>query len=310
MSLGIVACTTALSATACATGGQATQAPPPSAAAVVDRVKKDPALHAELPAVIQQAGVVRVASDVPYPPFEMFTADGASGAGSLTGLDYDLGRAIGKRLGVRFAFTPHKFDGIVPAIHAGKYDAAMSAMTDTRERQRVLDFVDYSLSGTGLLVRQGNPTRIRELKDLCGRKVAAQAATNQAALIRKSQSLCTTAHRAPIELLTYPKDSDAQLALSSRKVDASAVTKPAAGYIAKTVNRGTTFDLVEDPRAPGGYDATPNGIAVTKKLPALTRVLRKALQSLIDDGTYTHILDTYGVGSIGLRQATINAAKD
>ncbi|WP_353946676.1 ABC transporter substrate-binding protein [Streptomyces sp. HUAS MG91] len=267
-------------------------------------VEKNAELHASLPDAVKKAGTVRVATDVPYAPFEMFVKEGGS---ELTGLDYDLGRALGARLGVTFTFTPQKFDGIVPAIQAGKFDAAMSAITDNKERQQVVDFVDYSQSGSGILVAHGNPQKIGTLDDLCGRKVAVQAATNQLKLLKAHQKECGGKQ---IEIQTFPKDSDAQLALRSGKVDADVLTKPAAGWTAKTADAGRAFDLVEDPEAPGGYNASPNGIAISKKLPQLTDAVQKALQTLIDDGTVKKIYAKYGVASIALKSATKNAAVD
>lgn len=283
----------------------------PAAAAKVSvagvQIKKDDALHDALPDVIKKAGTVKVATDVPYPPFEMFVKEGS---GELTGLDYDLGQALGAKLGVRFVFTPQKFDGIVPAIQAGKFDAAMSAITDKKERQRVVDFVDYSQSGSGILVADGNPEKIGTLDDLCGHEVAVQSATNQLDLLKSHQSVCEKAGREQIAIQAFPKDSDAQLALRAGKVAAQVLTKPAAGWTAKKADDGAAFDLVDDPTAPGGYNASPNGIAVTKKLPELTTAIQKALQSLIDDGTLTKIYTKYGVASIAVKAATKNAAVD
>lgn len=295
------------SLTACGSegDGSAHAADPAHVAGVT--VRADPKLHDALPEAVKSTGKVRVASDVPYPPFEMFVSEGSS---RITGLDYDLAQALGGKLGVAFVFTPQKFDGIVPAIQAGKYDVAMSAMTDNKQRQKVLDFVDYSVSGTGILVEQGNPREIGKALDLCGLRVAAQAATNQADFVKEQQSECASAGEPKARLQTYPKDSDAQLALRSGKADAAVITKPAAGYIAKTVGEGDVFDLVDDPKARGGYDASPNGIGVAKSKPELTEAIQQALQQLIDEGTYAKILKVYGAESIGVKKATKNAAVD
>ncbi|MFJ6940509.1 ABC transporter substrate-binding protein [Streptomyces sp. NPDC101132] len=305
-----------LSAAAVALAGSATlsacgnSAPAPGAAAPASvevagvQVRKDAGLHDSLPEAIRSSGTVRVATDVPYAPFEMFVKEGES---QLTGLDYDLGQALGAKLGVKFTFTPQKFDGIIPAIQAGKYDVAISAITDTKERQQVVDFVDYSQSGSGLLVAEGNPAGITTLDDLCGHPVGVQAATNQADLLKAHQARCTELGRKPVDIQTFPKDSDAQLALRAGKVVADVLTKPAAGWTAKTAEDGKAFDSVEDPAAQGGYKASPNGIAVSKKLPQLTDAIQKALQQLIDDGTLTKICDKYGVASIAVKEATKNA---
>lgn len=296
----------AILATVSACGDSAAEQPAATTIAGV-AISQDAALHDALPQEIKKSGTVRVATDVPYAPFEMFVAEGKP---ELTGLDYDLGQALGAKLGVKFDFTPQKFDGIVPAIQAGKFDAAMSAMTDNAERQKVVDFVDYSVSGSGIMVVKGNPEKITTLDDLCGKKAAVQAATNQLDLLKEHQAKCKAAGKAEIDIQTFPKDSDAQLALRSDKVVAQVQTKPAAGWTAKTADGGNAFEVVNDPAAEGGYGASPNGIAVSKKLPQLSDAIQKALQALIDDGTVTKIFDKYGVASIALKEATKNAAVD
>ncbi|MDO8148065.1 MULTISPECIES: ABC transporter substrate-binding protein [unclassified Isoptericola] len=265
----------------------------------------DPDIRALLPQQYLDAGVVRVATDVPYPPFEMYVEEGSD---EITGLDHDLGQAIGAVLGVDFTFAAQKFDGIIPAIQAGKYDVTISAMTDTVERQEALTFVDYSASGTGMLVADGNPEGITTYTDLCGRPVAAQAGSKQVELVQDWAAECEESGAEPVELKTYPKDSDAQLAIRSGAVVASVLTKPSAGYVAKTADDGAAFDSIDDPAAPNGYDATLNGIGIANSATGLPEAIQAALQSLMDDGTYTTILDEYGLTGIAIDEATINGA--
>lgn len=270
-------------------------------------VHADKSLSGSLPAAIRSSGVVRVATDVPYPPFEMFAS---AGGGAITGLDYDLGQAIGRKLGVHFAFTEQKFDGIVPAIQAGKYDVVMSAITDTKAREKVLDFVDYSASGSGILVAHGNPHHITTLLDLCGQKVAVQSGSKQAAMLTGAADPCAKAGKPKAQVAQYPKDTDAQLAIVSGAAVADFMDKPAAGYAAKTAGGGKRFEVVNDPKAPTGTDSTPNGIGVSKKLPGLTAAIQKALTALMKDGTYRRILAGYGESGIAVRTATVNRAID
>lgn len=261
-----------------------------------------------VPADIAEAGSVKVATDAPYAPFEMFTEEGSD---ELTGVDVDLGHAIGAKLGIDFEFEQQAFDGIIPALQAGNFDVTITAMTSSVERMEVLTFVDYSASGTGILTSAGNPEGIESYLDLCGKAVAVQAATSQVDLVNDVwQGECEAEGLDPIELSEFPSDADAQLAITSGKAVASLLTKPSAGYVAKTTNDGETFEVVEDPEAPNGYDATLNGIGVLKENEEFAKAIQAALQSLIDDGTYEAILDQYGVTGIGIDEATINGAAE
>lgn len=263
--------------------------------------------RALLPDDIASAGAVSVATDAPYAPFEMFVEEGSE---ELTGVDVLLGQAIGAKLGIDFEFAQQGFDGIIPALQAGNYEVTMSAMTSSVERMDVLAFVDYSASGTGILTRAGNPDGIETYLDLCGKDVAVQAATSQVDLVNEVwQGECEAEGLEPIALSEFPSDSDAQLAITAGKAVASLLTKPSAGYVAKTTGDGETFEVVEDEAAPNGYDATLNGIGVLKENEELAQAIQAALQSLMDDGTYTKILAEFGVEGIGIDEASINGAK-
>lgn len=305
LAAGVLA-TATLGLTACATvaGSDDAAATGPVEVAGIE-ISVDEAARAALPQDVRDAGVVSVATDVPYAPFEMFVEEGSD---EITGVDYDLGQAIGAKLGIAFEFEQQKFDGIIPAMQAGQHDVVISAMTSSVERMEVLTFVDYSASGTGILVAKGNPEGIETYLDLCGKQLAAQSGTSQVELVATWQEECEAEGLEPIELSEFPKDSDAQLAIRAGNVVASVLTKPSAGYVAKTTDDGEAFEVVEDPAAPTGYDATLNGIGVLKSEEELAEAIRLALQSLMDDGTYEAILAAYGVEGIGIDEATINGA--
>ncbi|MFC8507237.1 ABC transporter substrate-binding protein [Streptomyces sp. NPDC057411] len=270
-------------------------------------IRPNPEFSALLPEDIRAEGVVRVATDVPYPPFEMYTGPGSS---RITGIDYDLGQAIGARLGVRFEFTPQKFDGILPAVQAGKFDAVMSAMTDKKSRQRSVDFVDYLNAGPGWLVRKGNPENIRVVTDVCGKPVGVQTGTNHQKLLQQRQQLCKAKNLAPIRILAFSKDSEAQLALRSGKVVADYLDEVTAAYVASQADGGTAFATVTGREAVGEYSASPMGIGLAKDRPGLKEAVQAALQSLMDDGSYRRILTKYKVPGIGIERATVNGALD
>ncbi|WP_329274390.1 ABC transporter substrate-binding protein [Streptomyces sp. NBC_00691] len=270
-------------------------------------VKPDSRLYGMLPPAVRAAGTVRVATDVPYPPFEMYAKEGST---RITGIDHDLGQALGARLGVRFHFAPQKFDGILPAVQAGRFDAVMSAMTDKKARQNAVDFVDYLNAGPGWLVAKGNPEKITVVTDVCGKPVGVQTGTNHQKLLQKHQELCKAKGLPPMKILAFSKDSEAQLALRSGKVVADYLDEVTAAYVASTADGGTSFSTVTGRKAVGEYSASPMGIGVSKDQPGLTEAIRAALQSLMDDGTYGKVLIKYRVPNIAITEATVNGALD
>ena len=101
-------------------------------------------------------------------------------AGQLAGVDVEIARALGERLGVEVAFENTEFDSLFGALGSGTIDIAMSAITVTDERRGQVHFVEYLQSGSAILVQTGNPQSIEFPAQLCGRSVGVQEGTVQA----------------------------------------------------------------------------------------------------------------------------------
>ena len=56
--------------------------------------------------------------------------------GNFVGIDMDIMREIGKRMGVEVEFQDLGFDALVTAVQEGKVDAAIAAMASTAERRQ------------------------------------------------------------------------------------------------------------------------------------------------------------------------------
>lgn len=308
----LVGATTALLAATAACGGNST-----TAAGSGDEVTKvsvtidgvgavdtDPALARKVPVDLRGKGTITVATNAPYQPFIDFKVEGKND--EFKGLDYDLFQAASARLGLKATFSQQPFDGLVPGLQAGKYDAIAGGITDKKERQQVATFVDYSASGTGFLVRTGNPLGVKTVADLCGRKVAVQKASNQAKnLATYSKDNC--AGKA-VEVKEYPENPQAVQALIAGNVEVVAATK--VNLVDTAASLTGKAELVDDPTAPNGWLASPNGFGFLKADKDLAEAYRAAVQSLIDDGTYGKILAHWKQTPIALKQATVDQAID
>jgi polar amino acid transport system substrate-binding protein len=272
----------------------------------ISTVKADPALNAMLPEAIKSAGTIRVATNIPYPPWEMYTEVGSQ---QPTGIDYDLSQALAAKLGVKASFDQTVFDSIIPALLAGKEDIVMASMFDNAERQAQLDFVDYATDGYGILLPKANPGGITTVDDLAGKTIAVQSGTSQVGELKKLQARFEAEGKEPLEILQFPQDSDALLAVTSGKAVAQMDDQSVAAYTVKTFGDGDTFMLLDDPSVAASFESAIIGIGVPKDDPQLRDALQKALQALMDDGTYLQILDKYGEGSLALDTALINQGK-
>ena len=271
--------------------------------AAIPAVQVDAAAAALLPEKYKTAGI-NVASDIPYAPMEMFDDEN-----NPTGFDYDLSQSIAQKLGVKISFNKQAWDSIIPSLQAGNHDIIMSGMNDTVERQATLDYVDYFKGGFSIVVAKGNPEGIKTLTDLCGKPVTIQKATVQGDMLKALTPQCTAAGKKAVIINEYPSDPEALNALRAGKGIADVMDAPIAAYAAQTSGKGQYFDLITDAANPNGYEAVYTGIGILKANKELTAALQKAVQSLIDDGTYGKILAKWNLTNFGVTTATINGTK-
>jgi polar amino acid transport system substrate-binding protein len=280
----------AIVATACGGGGSKKTAANPGATG---------GLFSKLPADIQAAKEIKVGSDVAYAPVEFFK----EGTQQVEGLDYDIGQALGAKLGVRVTFTAGTFDGLIPALQAKRFDMLMSAMTDNKSRQGQVDFVDYFTAGTGILLPKGNPKHISSLDDLCGKTVTLQRGTTQADIADAQAQKCQTDGKPKMTVLKFDKDTDALQQVKIGRGDADMNDFPVAAYNAKTSGGGNDFEV-----AGQQFQSAPYGIAIRKDSTQLRDAVQAALKAIIADGTYDKILTDWTVTAGALKTADINGA--
>jgi len=98
------------------------------------------ALLAASPALAQDKIVI--ATEGAYAPWN-FSGPG----GTLDGFEIDLIKALCARMQADCEIVAQNWDGIIPSLTAGKYDAIMAAMSVTQERQKVIAFsAPYALA--------------------------------------------------------------------------------------------------------------------------------------------------------------------
>ncbi|WP_170133181.1 ABC transporter substrate-binding protein [Arthrobacter livingstonensis] len=266
-----------------------------TAAATADTVtvQKNDAIAASLPEKIKSAGVLNVGMANNYPPNEFKDANGKPAGWSV-----DLTNALGQVLGLKVNFDIGTFDNILPAIKGGKDDMGMSSFTDTTEREKQADFVNYYSAG----IQWASPAgKTVDPNNACGLKVAVQATTYEDTHeVPAKSKACTDAGKPAITIFKYDAQDQATNALAVGQVDAMSADSPVTLYaISQTKKKLQT--------AGDAFEVAPYGMPVAKGS-AFTPVLQKALQSLIDDGSYTKILTKWGVESGGVKTAALNVA--
>ena len=249
-----------------------------------------------LPQKYVKQGHLVIASDATYAPMEFVAKDGKT----IIGADVDIGRAIAQQLGVKAQFVNASFDSLVPALQSGKYDMSMSAMTVTKKREEVVDFVSYLSAGTSFYVKtQGGP-EIRSTADLCGRSVAVEKGTTQSDAASAQSAKCKAAGKPAVNVLVYPDQNGANLAIASGRAQVGMADSPVAAWIVKQSHG--EFKLTGQP-----YDTAPYGVAMPKDS-GLAKPVQQALEKVIASGEYARILHKWGITQGAVSAPVINGA--
>ncbi|MFE0251843.1 ABC transporter substrate-binding protein [Streptomyces sp. NPDC059010] len=263
----------------------------------------------KLPQAIRDKGVIKVGSDIAYAPVEF-----KDSSGKTVGIDPDLADAMGKQLGVTFEFENGTFDSLITGLRSKRYDIAMSAMTDTKDRQEGIDsetgkkvgegvdFVDYFTAGVSIYTQKGKNTDIKTWSDLCGKKIVVQRGTVSEDLAKSEAKKCTGGKTITIE--AFDNDQQAQTRLRAGGAAAGSSDFPVAAYAVKTSGGGNDFQLVGEQ-----VEAAPYGIAVAKNNTQLRDALKAALDAIIKNGEYEKVIKKWGVEDGSVTEATINGGK-
>jgi polar amino acid transport system substrate-binding protein len=258
----------------------------------------DPKVAALVPAAIKSKGTLTVAADATYAPDEFIASDGHT----VIGMDADLMKALGSVMGVNVKLVNATFDSIIPGLAAGKYDVGASSFTDTKEREKTVDFVDYFVAGESFFTKAQGGASITGLSDLCGHSVAVERGTTEESDAKTQSGKCKSAGKPAVNVLSFADQNGANLALSSGRAQLGFADSPPAEYQVKKSNG--QFKLVG-----ASIENAPYGLAVSKTS-GLTKPMLAALQVLMQNGTYTKILTNWGVqaGAIPAAQVKINGA--
>jgi polar amino acid transport system substrate-binding protein len=119
-------------------------------------------------AQIKQAGVIKIGVNTDYKPFGM-----RNEAGESVGIEPDLARDIGKRLGVKVEMVPLQTSNRIPYLQQGRIDLILASLSYNQERAKVVSFIQpfYYAGGTGLVLKKGlGYTKWEQLKGktICG----------------------------------------------------------------------------------------------------------------------------------------------
>ena len=237
------------------------------------------------------------ASTFGLPPMEFIDGTTAAGDERLTGADIDLSRAMASTMGLKIVFEDVPFEQLLSGVKAGTYDLAVSSITDNKEREAEVDFVTYFMAGS----RFYGPTKsspVESISEACGKTASVVRGTIYDELFADQASKCPKGRALRIR---YPSNQDGiDQELINGDADVTASDTPIASWAVR--NSGGKLREWGKP-----FAEEPYGMAVAKES-GLARPIRAALAKLIADGTYSAILEKWGLQAGAISEPEIDGA--
>jgi polar amino acid transport system substrate-binding protein len=228
-----------------------------------------------------QEKTLRIGTEGAYPPFNNLTADG-----QLVGFDVDIAKALCDEMKVKCTFVAQDWDGIIPALQAGKFDAIIASMSITPERAKQVDFTHkYYNTPSALAAPKDTPLKGVTKEDLAGKTIGVATTTTHFNYASKTYTDST--------VKGYPSSPEEQADLANGRVDAiqddvvvlQQFLDSPEGACCKIL--GTPSPQPEEIFGPGA------GIAVRKGETDLVNKFNAAIDAIRANGKYKEINDKY-----------------
>ena len=208
-----------------------------------------------------------IATDATWPPMEFVDKDK-----NIVGFDIDMMKAIAAEAGFEVEFKNTAWDGIFAGLATDKYDAVISSVTITEERQKTMDFSAPYVNAGQVLVVKKDLAGMDKLDQFTGKSVGAQIGTTGAIEISKNKA---------ITLKSYDEIGLAIEDLANGRIDAVVCDSPiAADFALQNPQYKDVLKIVGEPFTTEEY-----GIAVNKGNKEVLDLINDGLAKVMKKGT-------------------------
>ena len=240
-----------------------------------------PAEPAPAPAEAAAPTMLKIGTEGAYPPFNNLTADG-----QLVGFDIDIAKALCEEMKVTCEFVTQDWDGIIPALQAGKFDAIIASMSITPERAEKVDFTHKYYNTPSALAGPKDTTITAVTKEgLAGKTIGVATSTTHYNYAEKTYTDST--------IKGYPRSKEFLLDLANGRLDAVKDDISVLDEWLKSPD-GACCKLIGQPSPqPVEIFGEGAGIAVRKGETDLVNKFNAAIDAIRANGKYKEINDKY-----------------
>ena len=182
--------------------------------------------------------------------------------------------------------TPIPWDGLIPALTAGKIDAIMNSMSITEERKQTIDFSDKYYNTPASIAGPKGEQFGAAPADLKGKIIGVQASTIHADYAKKHFGEAA-------EIKEYQTQDEANQDLAAGRIDATQADTIAIDAFLKSEQGMACCDLKGDVAADLEVLGPGIGAGLRKGDTELKDKINAAIKAIRDNGKYEEITKKY-----------------
>lgn len=226
---------------------------------------------------------VRIATTPFYAPYSF--VDPAN-KDKLIGSDIEISEAALTCVGLKYEYLQGVWSSLLATTTGGQTDVMVANLYFTPERNKVVDFAVYMRGGGALLVRKGNPNKIKSMDDLCGLTTNAVAGSYSHPILQKQAEKCRADGKKELNIILATETDAALRGLNNGRADfvLDNVGAAAVRVAAEPDALEVAFTNVQDVLV---------GNAVKKGNDDLLKAYYDGIKAIQDDGTMARIFDKY-----------------
>jgi len=185
-----------------------------------------------------------------------------------------------------------QFGSLIPAIQSGQIEVIGDAMYYRPARAQIIDFTMTTFyNPESLDVVKGNPKKIHQLADLCGKSAGTYLGTTYVDTLNAASAKCPAGTK--IDIHQYPKIEDVFADLSAGRIDAAVVDASLSAY-ALTQNSSLNFELVGD-YVPESKATSNCAFGIAKGNPDFLAAFNSTYTAMLADGTAASLFTKWGL---------------
>ncbi len=230
---------------------------------------------------------IRVAIDPTYKPFTYKTDDGKP-----TGFDVDIAQALCDELKAKCVFVEQLWDSMIPGLQARKYDAIISSMSITADREKVVAFTGKYYNTPSQVVLNKNIKTDSSAASMKGKKLGVLKGSTQEKYAKGELA------KAGVQILSYDAQDQVYLDIKAGRLDGTVadVIEVKGGFLDTADGKDYVF-VGKTLGSFVNYFGKGAGIAVRKQDKDLRTALDNGIKTLRKNGEWQKISDKYFAGT-------------